>query len=267
MEPGPKKFMDESQPQPMPENPPPSATTLTARLTNVFVSPSDVFDEVKAGPPTNANWIAPLVITMIVQIIFVMVIFSQPAVLQTIKDAKDKKAEEIQQMVAKGKMTQQQADSAREWADRLTTPTLLRVFGILGTVIGNSLDLFLTAGVLWLVGRSAFHAHFDYMKGVEVAGLALMITVLGAIIHMLLIVIYGNMSMTASPALLLNHFDQTNKVHLILAALNVFTLWYVAILSVGLARLSGTSFFKAAALLYSLWAILTLGPIWLFAGK
>lgn len=259
--------MTEFSPRPTPENSQPPATTLTERLTNVFVSPSEVFDEVKAGPPTNANWMVPLVVTMIVGIIVVMVVFSQPAVLQTIKDAKEKKSEEIQQLVTKGKMTQQDADRDREWADKLTTPTFLRVFGILGTIFGNILGLFLTAGVLWVVGRSAFHANFAYMKGVEVAGLVLMITVLGAIIHMLLIVIYGNMSMTASPALLLSHFDQTNKVHLILSAFNIFTLWYLALLSLGLARLSQTGFFKAAALMFGLWAIITLGPIWLFAGK
>ncbi len=259
--------MDESSSQPMPENPPPPASTLTERLTNVFVSPSEVFDEVKTSPPTSANWIVPLVVTMIVGIIFAMVVFSQPAVLQAVKDAKDKKSDEIQQLVTKGKMSQPDADRAREWADKLTTPTFLRVFGILGTVIGNSLGLFLTAGVLWLVGRSAFGAYFDYMKGVEVAGLALMIMVLGAIIQMLLVVIYGNTSVTASPRLFLSHFDPTNKVHLILSALNIFTLWYVAVLSAGLAKLSGTSFFKAAALLFGLWAILTLGPIWLLGGK
>lgn len=245
----------------MPENPRTSASSLGARLTNVFVSPSEVFDEVKAGPPTPANWIVPLVATMLVGIIFVMVVLSQPAVLQTMKDTQDKK---YQEMVAKGKKTQQQVDKIRETADKIMTPGILKSIGILSSIIGNAMGLFLTAGVVWLLGRYAFHAPFGYMQAVEMAGLALMITVLAAIINMLLIVIYGNLSMTASPVLLLGLYDSTKKAHLLLATLNIFTLWYVAVLAVGLAKLSGTSFLKAAIWLFGLWALITIVPILVF---
>lgn len=259
--------MDESSSQPVPENPVPSGSSLGSRLTNVFVSPTEVFDEVKAGPPTPSNWIAPLVAATIVGIIYVMMIFSQPAVIQSMKEAQDKKFEDVQKRVTEGKMTQKQADDIRATADKFMTPSFLKVIGILGSVVGNLIGLFLTAAVVWLVGKSAFHANFAFMKSVEVAGLALMITVLGAIIKLLLNIIYGNTYMTAGPVLFLSHFDHTNKVHLLLAALSVTSLWYVAVLSAGLARLSGASFYKAAVLMFGLWAILTLGPIWLFVGK
>jgi len=60
-----------------------------------------------------------------------------------------------------------------------------------------------------------------------------------------------------------SHFDQQNKVHLLLSALNVMSLWYLGVLSLGLARLTGASFWKPAVWLcglwYGVWALFALG--------
>lgn len=239
-------------------------TTLASRMTDVFISPSEVFDEVKASPPNHANWIGPLVAAIIVGIVYVMVVFSQPAVLQTMKDAQDKKFEH---MVAKGRLTQDAADKARENLEKFFTPEVLKTVWIGITMVGNLIFLFLTAAVLWLIGRFAFRAYFNYMQSVEVVGLALMITVLGGIIKLLLDVIYGSASMSAGPVLFLKHFDPENKIHLLLAALSITSLWYVAVLAIGVSRLSRTSFWKAAAWMFGLWVVLVPGPIWLFGGQ
>jgi hypothetical protein len=47
----------------------------------------------------------------------------------------------------------------------------------------------------------------------------------------------------------------------------VTTLWYLAVLSTGLAQVSGSSFVRAATWLYGLWALFTLGSVWLFVGR
>ena len=96
---------------------------------------------------------------------------------------------------------------------------VLRCFGIVGVLVMQPVMLFLTALIIWLIGRFCFHGDFSYMKGVEMVGLASMIAVPGSIIRTLLTVIYGNMSMTAGPVLLVSHFDATNRVHVLLSAL------------------------------------------------
>ena len=226
------------------------ATSLGTRLTNVFVAPGEVFDEVKAGPPTATNWIVPTIISIIAGVVYTMVVFSQPGVLQNMKDAQDKR---MQEMVAQGKMTQAQADQSEQMAERFMTPTMIRTFGILAIVIFNPVSLFLFAGVMWLVGRYALHGNFQYIKGVEVTGVTGMISVLGTVVTMLLAVIYANPAMTPSPVLFLGHFDPQNKVHVLLSALNVMMIWYIAVLAMGLARLSTAPFWKAAVWLYGLW--------------
>jgi hypothetical protein len=93
------------------------------------------------------------------------------------------------------------------------------------------------------------------MKAVDMVGLAGMINVLGGIVAALLAVAMGNLAMTPGPVLLVHEFDPANKVHVFLAQLNLFMLWYLALLSLGLAKLSGVSFAKAAFWLYGIWAV------------
>jgi hypothetical protein len=244
--------------------PTPTSTSLFSRLSNVFVSPGEVFDEVKSSPPQPANWIAPLVIAMIVGIIYTLVVFSQPAVIQQMQQAQEKK---FQEMVDAKKMTQAQADKSVEAMQKFMNPAFMKIMGCAGSVVTSAGILFLVALVVWAVGLRALRGNFTYMKAVEVAGLATMIHVLGAIVAMLLAVIYGNMMITPGPVLLVSHFDPANVTHRILSALNVTSIWYVAVVSIGLAKLSGTTFAKAAVWLFGIWAVFTFLPILLLARK
>jgi Yip1 domain len=241
----------------------PPGMSLGNRLVNVFVSPSEVFDEVKASPPNAANWWVPLTLGIIISVIYVMVVFSQPAVVQSMKDAQEKK---MQQQVDAGKMTRQQADQALEMIDKWMGPSMIKVFGIIGVCVTQPVMLFFVAFVMWLLGRWVMPARFDYMKAVEMVGLATMIAVVGGIVSMLVAVIYGNPSMTPGPVLLVSHYDPSNRVHAVLSALNLVTLWYVAVVAIGLSRLSGSSFLKAAAWTFAVWAILALVPVLIFGG-
>ena len=253
--------MEDSPPPPILEDSP--RTSLVARLTNIFVTPTEVFDEVKSSKRTPENWIAPLVAGIIAGVVYTMVVFSQPAVIRQMQEAQEKKFE---QLVAAGKMTQQQADQATATVEKFMTPGMLKLFGSLSSVLMSAALLFFTALIFWAVGSRAFQSDFHYLKAVEAVGVATMINVVGAIVAMLLAVIYGNMAMTPGPALLIKPFDAANKIHLSLSALNLFSLWYVGVLSIGLARMTGAPFSKTAVWLYGIWAALTFGPIWLFGG-
>jgi hypothetical protein len=193
-----------------------------------------------------------------VGVIYTLVVFSQPAVIQNLQQAQEKKFDE---MVASGKMTQAQADQAIAAVEKWMNPGFMKIMGCIGTVVANAGILFLSALIFWAVGKRALRANFDYMKAVEAVGLATMINVLGAIVAMLLAVIYGNMMVTPGPALLVSNLDPANSGHRVLSALNVISLWHVAVASIALARLSGAKFAKAATWLFGIWVALTFGPI------
>jgi hypothetical protein len=50
-------------------------------------------------------------------------------------------------------------------------------------------------------------------------------------------------------------FDATRKGHLILGTANVFSFWLVGVLSVGLAKLAGAPFLRAAWCVFAFWVI------------
>ena len=108
--------------------------------------------------------------------------------------------------------------------------------------------------LVWLVGTKAFKVQFPFMKAIEVAGLANMINVLGAVVKSLLILVTGNAFATPSLALLVKEFDPQNPVHGALSVVNVMTLWFLSVVAIGLARLSSASFGKAAAWVFGIWA-------------
>ena len=239
-------------------------TSLGNRMMNVFIAPAEVFDEIKSSPPRTGNWLMPMILAIVVGWVYTVLVFSQPGVIQAMKDAQARK---WQQMVDSGKYTQKQADQIQAMSENFMTPTFLRVVGILGVLISQPALLFLLALIVWLLGTKAFGGNFEYMKAVEVVGMSAMIAVVGAIVSMLLAVIYGSIYMTPGPVLLVGHFDPLNKVHMALSTMNLGSLWYVGVVATGLSRLSGASFLKSALWGFGIWALFTLGPVLAFGGK
>jgi Yip1-like protein len=229
------------------------ASSLASRLLNVFAAPGDVFEEIRTSTPSTANWLVPLLLTCLVGVGYVFAVFSQESILQSMREAQEKA---MQKQVEAGKLTQQQAEQRLEIAQQFAGPTLIKVFGSVGVVVVNLVMLFFVALVVWLVGKLVFKGGFSYLKAMEVAGLAGTVNILGGIVAMLLAVVMGNMAMTPGPVLLVHEFDPANKLHVFLSQLNVFMVWYIALLSLGLAKLCRVAFGKAAIWLYCVWAAL-----------
>jgi len=238
-------------------NQPTPGMSLSGRLMNVYAAPGDVFEAIKPSPPAVSNWLVPVLLACLVGVINVWVMFSQPAVQQQLEEQQAKKFE---QMVEKGRMTREQAERIQgRMGD--TQLTIIKVAGTFGAVFFSFFWLFFLSLLLWLLARWIFKARFAYMKAVEMVGLCTMIGVLGGIISMLVIVATGNMYMTPGPALLIREYDLENKMHLLLSSLNLVTLWYIGVLSLGLSKLTGKLFTTAALWLYGVWLVLRAGII------
>ena len=241
---------------PIPESPtaPPQSpvTTLAAKLFNVIAAPGEVFAEISAAPARAAIWLVPVLLYAAVGVITVCILFTQPAIRQTIHDQQVKA---LDQQVQQGKMTQAQEDQALQVMDKFTGPTILSIFGSVGAVLNSFISVFWWALVLWLCGRWFLKAKFNYLKAVEIAGLASVLIVLNMIISTLLAVILGRLNTSLSPALLVTDFDLKNRVHLLLGAANVFYFWHTAVLGIGLAKLTGGPTAKAVIIIFAYWIV------------
>jgi hypothetical protein len=232
--------------------PPAPAMSLVGKLMNVFAAPGDVFDEIKAAPPRTANWLVPTLIIAMISVISVCITFAQPAIQQTIHEQQVKA---LDQRVQQGKMTQAQEDQALQVMDRYMGPTLLAAVGSVGVVISSFVSVFWWALLLWLFGRWFLKAQFDYLKALEVAGLASVILVLSLVIGTLLAVVLGRLYAGPSLALLVSDLDLTKRGHLLLGAANVVYFWHTGVLALGLAKLSAAPAVKATVIVFGYWIL------------
>lgn len=254
------------QPPPIPDSPaPPSAaaevprTSLAARLMNVFATPGEVFEEVKASPKSATNWLAPAIVSSLVGIIAAYVMFSQPNIVQKLKEQQEAAFEA---KFEKGQMTRQQVDATEAALEKFMSPTVLMILGSAGAAVVSFARVFGWAFVLWLLAKVFLKKDLDYMKTAEIAGLAGMVAVLGMIVSMLLTLNLGKMGATPSLALAVGDFDPQSKTHLLLGAVNVVNFWEMAVLGTGLSRLANVSFARGTLMVLGFWiifALLTIG--------
>jgi hypothetical protein len=251
----------------LPSPPPSSAAapemSLPGRLLNVYATPGDVFDVVKEAELCVWNWLVPVLLSSIVGILYVLVVFAQPNVQQQLKEKQD---QQLQKLVDSGKMTAADMEAQRTRMDQMGV-VIVKVVGGSAAVLTSFAFPFILAVVLKVVARCFLGGTAEYMKLVEVAGLASMVSVLGIIVQMLLVVVMENVYVTPGPALFIGNFDVQNKVHLLLASVNLMTFWYLSVLGIGLARLAGGTFPRAAGPLFALWAGLRLSLVFLGWGS
>jgi hypothetical protein len=222
--------------------------SLAARLLNVFAVPGEVFGELRISPHAVSNWLVPAIFSAVVGAITVFVMFSQPAIQQQFRD---KQTKLIEERTKAGKMTPQE----RAVVEKLTGLTVLRAVGAAGAVVGSFLNVLWWGFVLWWLAGRMLKVQVPFSKSLEVAGLAMMINVLGGLVAMLLILNLGRSGATPSIALVVKDFDAGRKSHLFAAAANVFSFWVVGVRSIGLAKLAGVPYLRAGWLVVSFWVL------------
>ena len=246
--------MDEQLPptiEPAPAAPPPS-TSLWARLLNVFATPGDVFNEVKASPHSVSNWLVPILIYGLASAMSTFLILSQPAIAQQMREQQEKM---VDAQVQAGKITQEQADRQLEAMAAFSGPAA-KIGGSIGGFLMGAFVVVGWAFLLWLIARIGLHAQPGFGKVLEVAGLASLINSLEAVVRMLLI--YGLSNPLASPsmAMILKNQDPKNGLFMLLSLVNFIAIWALIVQSIGLARLAGARFARTAIWIFGAWAVL-----------
>jgi len=186
-------------------------------------------------------------LSVVVGVVTVTILFSQPAFVQQFRESIEKTYDG---MIKAGNKSQAEAD--RE------VPVLVKVSPFLSgvsAVVVSFARIFWWAFVLWLLGLLFLKTKIGYLKAVEVAGLATMISVLGGIVALLLSVNFHKLS-GANLDLLLGSSDPKSKLHPLLTVLDVFSFWLVGVMAAGLARLAGVRFARAFLFVAGYWLLL-----------
>lgn len=218
------------------------------RMFNVLAAPGEVYEEIKEQPVNHANWIVPAIVWTITGITCILLLFSQDWAMYEIRKGQQKAME---QQVSAGKISREQADQAAQFMERFM-PVMVKVGGSV-TILIMAFGLpFFWGFVIWLVGARVFKADFEYMKGVEAAGLANIIYAVAGIIGTLVSLAIGRF-VYLSAAFPIKEFDFTSRQHFALAAINPLYLWFAAVIATAVAVFSGASWAKAAAWVLLIW--------------
>jgi hypothetical protein len=237
-------------PPPPSESAPSEPSSLTDRLANVIAAPGEAFDEIKNAPVRASNWLVPLVLACIATAIYMSVAFSQPGILRVFQEQRENA---MRKQVVAGKITQAQADQAAAVTERFLTPTVMKIFGAGGAVVAMAAGLFLMAVAIWLALKYGTEAKLNYMKVVEICGLALVIDVVQKIFRLWLVLWKENLLATASPTLFLASPSTANKMHVLLSMFDVVDFWWLAVLSLGVSKVASIRYGTAAFITFGVW--------------
>lgn len=230
----------------------PQTTSLMDRITNVFASPSELFDEVAANKVQTSSWLVPMILSILMALFIVVALYFNDSLRSQIFD---KQSEKMQEMVEQGKMTQEQVD---QYVDgmRHSGPVMFIAIGGVSAVIMTAIIFFAATLIFWIVAKFGLKFSGSYTKMLEVFGLTSMIGFLGSIVVIIMMYVFDSMAATPSGAIFIfQDFDVKNKLHLLLAQLNIFTIWQMGILGIGISKISNKSLVTGLGVAYGLWIL------------
>jgi len=240
----------ETNPPPPPEGAPSEPSSLTDRLINVIAAPGEVFAETKNAPVRASNWLVPLILACIALAVYFSIALSQPAIMRGMQEQRDNA---MHKQVTAGKMTQAQADQAAAAVEQFMTPTVSKIIYSAVAVMAAAAGLFLMALAIWLALKCFTAARLDYMKVLEICGLAYVIAVPQLILRSFLVLWKDNLLATASPTLFLANPSMTNKTHVFLSILDLGDIWWLAVLSLGVSKVASIGYRTAAFITFAIW--------------
>ena len=230
----------------------PEVTGFTTRLTNVFTSPGELFDEIAAVPVQTTSWLIPWLVLMALIVVATFTVFNNPSLRQQAYDIQTRK---LSEMVAQGKMTQDMMDRQVSGMEN-SGPGLFIAIGAGSRIFIMTLVLFFGALLYWLGARIVLKYRGGYKKILEVAGISWSVGILGAIVTILLLIVMNSLFATPSPALLLgDSFNPASFSHRLLAGITVFGIWETVLIGMGLAKVAGKPAGGGMAIAFTLWAI------------
>lgn len=217
----------------MPENPLSNETkadSVGSMIVNIFLSPMRVFQSIKAKP----TWLVPFIIVLLSSA--VAAYFVTPLAMEMQK----------QQIMTSDKYTPEQKEATLQQME--TFSGFGAVFGVAGGIIGAAVMIFLTAGLIMLMGTVVFGGTAKFMELLSLVCFTSLVSVLGQIIKTPLMKMKGTMDIRTSLAVLLPGSDMQSTLYTVLSGFtDIFFIWGIVLMIFGVAFLYNFTKGKASA--------------------
>ncbi len=228
----------------------------TDKLVGIFSEPVSTFSKISINGPKTSDWFIPVVIFIIAAILSNILMMSNPIIKSTIVQKQMEQIEKnLNDAVAKGQITESQKEEQLESIrQRIESGGIANfIMSAIGIIIFTFIAFFIVSAVFYLSVKLILKGNGTYKDAMTAYGLPYYILVIQIIIMTILAFLTDKFFTSTSIAAFINT-DRTSIVHFILSKLDIFSIWFYAIASVGFGKMfKSQSLGKYYILIYSLW--------------
>ncbi len=230
----------------------------TDKAIGIITAPIETFEKIAKYPPKTMDWFLPVLILCAVIALTQILLMTNPEIAF---QAKQKQMEAIQksfdEAVAKGRMTQQQADEQlSRIEERMAGGGAIQyVVSTAGIFIAVFIFFFILCGIYFLLSKFALKGDGVYASALVVDGLVSYIGLIHVILAAILAFAFGRLMRDVSLASLMD-MDKSSFTGWLLAKIDPLSIWAYAVLSIGLAKMfKSQSMGKYFIMVFGLWII------------
>lgn len=213
--------------------------SFTDKIAGIFTEPDKTFKAVSVFPPKTSDWTIPLIISMLLGILSLSIMMSNPQIRASIVDKQMNKMEqEMNQSVKDGKISKEQAQTQvsniRDKMDNYGTAMML-MQGI-GISVSMFLLFLLLGGYFFLCSKFLLKGEGTYAGALQAYGLSyapLILSQLGIII----LTLTTNKAYTSLSLASIFGIQSQDFFGWIASKADIFSLWFYLYLSLALSRI------------------------------
>ncbi|MFN3135621.1 MAG: YIP1 family protein [Candidatus Kryptonium sp.] len=218
------------------------------KLTGVFTAPAEVFENLVKSKPKTIDWLAPIVILIVLAILSNFLKFSNEQIKDSLIAFQEQR---IDKLVEEGKMTEEQAEIAKERMSSFSGAQ--QIFSVIGVLIGIPIIFLIVTLVYFLLGKLFLRGNVDFMTIFSIYSLSSLIASVGVIVSTILAFVTGSFFASASPAIFME--VSSDKLYILASKIEVFTLWQLAVFAVGMAKAFNKEYSSSFAIVFGAWAV------------
>ena len=234
----------------------------TDKLVGVFTEPGKTFEKMAKSGAKTSDWLIPLVILIAVIVLSVILKGMDPQIkLQQKQEAEQR----IQEMVDNGTITQEQADQQMQRMEQFQSGPFMIITTAISTIIISFIVFFIISGLLMLFVKLILKGEGTYKDAMSAYGLPYYILIIMWIVIVILSLVMGKSFQSTGVSAFMD-LDKGSLVNFILSKVDVFSIWFYAVLSIGFAKMfKSPTTGKYFILIFGLWISVSL--IFFFIAK
>lgn len=231
------------------------AVSVGSWIGGVFLDPKSTFEKISentdrphpkdpAKTKDMSKWWLPLIITIVVAI--GVVVYTVPNFIGPAQEAA------VREQVLERGGTPEQVEQALAMSSAMMVP-----MSIVGAIVVTIIILFVTAGIAHLLMKM-LGGKGRFRKARAVVSWGMLVTALGSLIKLPLMMVKDSMFVETSPTLFFKALEPSDKLYKFLNTFDVFSLWWLVLLVIGLAIGYRTSYAKSIVTVVVLWVLMML---------